>query len=82
MTRTSATNGARIYDTCLSKAEQTPVHGDWEDTSFRLRTEHVWDGFLIVALLEDHRDRHAVLSVPHTGLQKDRFSQVVQDQNE
>jgi hypothetical protein len=34
---TSATNAARVYDTCLSKPENHPDHKDWPPTrSFKL----------------------------------------------
>ncbi|KAJ7863559.1 hypothetical protein B0H13DRAFT_1563608, partial [Mycena leptocephala] len=49
---TSATNAARVYDTCLSKPENRPVHKDWPpERSFKMRPEHVWDGFLLLSLL-------------------------------
>jgi hypothetical protein len=67
--RTSATNGARIYNTCLSQPENQPEN--W--FSSELRTEHVWDGFCLISLLEDHSRRGSILTVPHSGLQKDRF---------
>ncbi|KAJ7920004.1 hypothetical protein B0H13DRAFT_2319921 [Mycena leptocephala] len=58
---TSATNGARVYDNSLSRLENFPDHPDWMDTSFKLRPEHVWDGFILLALLEDHAARSTTL---------------------
>lgn len=78
---TSATNGARVYDSCLSQPENFPDHPDWMDTSFKLRPEHVWDGFTILSLLEDHNARSSVLQVPHTGEQRDRFTKAMQERN-
>jgi hypothetical protein len=49
-TRTSATNAACVYNTCLSEPENQP--DGW--FSFDLRTEQVWDGFCLLTLLEDH----------------------------
>ncbi|KAJ7877878.1 hypothetical protein B0H13DRAFT_1631479 [Mycena leptocephala] len=80
---TSATNCARIYDTCLSKPENRPDHPDWPpERSFKLRMEHVWDGFLLLSLLEDYEERKAVLCVPNTGGQSDRFTEAIRERNE
>jgi hypothetical protein len=68
---TSATNGARVYDASLSQPESFPDHPDWMETSFKLRPEHVWDGIIILSLLEDHEARIATLQVLHTGDQRD-----------
>jgi hypothetical protein len=75
--RTSATNGARIYNTCLSQPENQPEN--W--FSSELRTEHVWDGFCLLSLLEDHSRRGSILTVPHSGLQKDRFKAAMEARN-
>ncbi|KAJ7936352.1 hypothetical protein B0H13DRAFT_1589610 [Mycena leptocephala] len=64
---TSATNGARVYNESLSQSPNFPDHPDWMDTSCRLRPEHIWDGFIILSLLEDHEARSATLRIPHTG---------------
>ncbi|KAF7324005.1 hypothetical protein MKEN_00622500 [Mycena kentingensis (nom. inval.)] len=79
---TSATNGARVYDTCLSKPENIPRdHPAWMDASFKIRPEYVWDGFIVLSLLEDHQRRGKPLRVPHNGDQKDRFKQAMSDRN-
>lgn len=46
-----------------------------------LRTEHVWDGFILLSLLEDCASRKSVLLVPHTGDQKNRFNAAMADRN-
>jgi hypothetical protein len=46
-----------------------------------LDSDHVYDGFLILSLLEEHISHHSTLTVPHTGLQKDRFTAAVQARN-
>ncbi|KAJ7921546.1 hypothetical protein B0H13DRAFT_2415239, partial [Mycena leptocephala] len=75
---TSATNAARVYDSYLSKPESRPTYKDWPPShSFKLRTEHVWDGFLILSLLEDHEERTKILRVPHDGEQKTRFNDAI-----
>lgn len=76
--RTSATNGARVYNECLSKPENQP---DVWKFDAELRTEHVWDGFCLLSLLEDHARNGSQLSVPNGGLQKDRFTQAMQARN-
>ncbi|KAJ7662582.1 hypothetical protein DFH06DRAFT_987125 [Mycena polygramma] len=79
---TSATNAARVYDTCLSKPENRPTHKDWPPTqSYKLRTEHVWDGFLILSLLEDYDERNEILQVPNTGEQSVWFNDAVRERN-
>ncbi|KAF7322243.1 hypothetical protein HMN09_00001400 [Mycena chlorophos] len=78
---TSATNGARIYDTCLSKPEEQPSEmPEWAGVSFKLRNEHIWDG-RYAALLEDHERRGKTLRVPHTGEQRFRFTKAMNERN-
>jgi hypothetical protein len=76
--RTSATNGARVYNTCLSQPENQP--GVWQ-FGFELRPEQVWDGFCLLSLLEDHAQHHTVLAVPDDGTQKDRFTEAMKARN-
>ena len=66
-----------MYNTCLSEPENQP--DGW--FSFDLRTEQVWDGFCLLTLLEDHALRHAVLTLPHDGQQKDRFTDAMAARN-
>lgn len=69
--RTSATNCACLYNLTLSST--TPLGtGDWA-FGFLVTTEQVWDGFVILALLEDSQQQSKTLKVSHTGAQKDRF---------
>lgn len=75
--RTSATNAARVYNTCLSEPENQP--DGW--FSFDLRTEQVWDGFCLLTLLEDHALRQSILTLPHDGPQKDRFTEAMKARN-
>jgi hypothetical protein len=58
----SATNCARSYQLALSKDRETPK--DWK-FSFNLKTEHVWDAFLILSLWEDHRTRQSTRGSTH-----------------
>ena len=53
---------------------------DWQFGS-ELTTEHVWDAFVIVSLLEDKLRSHQRLCVPHTGAQKDRFTEAMAARN-
>ncbi|KAJ6564878.1 hypothetical protein DFH09DRAFT_1475350 [Mycena vulgaris] len=58
--------------------ETCPEHKDWPpERSFKMCTEHVWDGFLILSLLEDYEQRDRVLSVPDTGEQSVRFTEAM-----
>ena len=49
--------------------------------SVSLTMEHVWDGFVILALLEDYQHHSQTLEVPHTGAQKDRLTAALQAWN-
>lgn len=60
---TSATNCARLYNLTLSKGHQAPP--DWA-FNFELSSDNVYDGFVILSLLEDHERRNDTLKVPHT----------------
>jgi hypothetical protein len=68
--RTSATNCAWLYNLLLS---DTVPPSDWA-FGFSVTTEQVWDAFVTLALLEDHQTQSKTLVVPHTGAQKDRFT--------
>ena len=71
--RTSATNCAHLYNITLSST--VPLVPDDLAFGFTITTEQVWDGFVILALLEDCQQRSKTLEVPHTGAQKDRFTE-------
>lgn len=45
----------------------------WQFNS-SLTTAEVWDSFTLLALLDDHDQRHVQLQVPHRGEQKDRYT--------
>jgi hypothetical protein len=47
----------------------------------KLTTEHVWDAFVILSLLRDHDRRDLCMQVLHTGLQKDRFTSLMEERN-
>ena len=74
---TSATNAAHIYHHSLSRLDPTQC----SIARYKLRTEHVWDGYVIRSLLCDATDRAYVLTVPHTGDQKDRFLAAMEARN-
>ncbi|KAI0754602.1 hypothetical protein C8Q80DRAFT_1139888 [Daedaleopsis nitida] len=74
---TSATNAAHVYHEALSLL----TGKDRFKASFRLRPEHVWDGFTALALLRDADDRSYALTVPHTGEQKSRFKEAMDARN-
>jgi hypothetical protein len=77
--RVSASNAAKLYKMSLMKD-----YFEEEEWQFvpRLTTEHVWDAFVIVSLLDDKFRRNEHLQVPHTGQQKDRFTEAMQERNE
>jgi hypothetical protein len=47
----------------------------------KLTGKNVYDGFVLLALLEDHQGRSSILSVPHDGDQSDRFKIAMQERN-
>jgi hypothetical protein len=74
----SASNCARSYEQALSKAHIRPQ--EWKFGSI-LKSDHVYDSFIILSLLEDHQARQSTLVVPHTGEQKDRFTEAMKARN-
>ncbi|EDR07231.1 uncharacterized protein LACBIDRAFT_298907 [Laccaria bicolor S238N-H82] len=76
----SATNCARTYNIALSwQQEADLVLGGWQFGT-TLMTEHVWDAFIIYMLLQDHCTQDICMQVPHTGSQKDRFTELMKQQ--
>jgi hypothetical protein len=77
----SATNCSRVYDMALSgQEEQDFAAGSWQFGSL-LTTDHVWDAFIILTLLDYHDRRNTCLQAPHTGDQKDRFTAAMTARN-
>ncbi|KAH9896557.1 hypothetical protein C8Q73DRAFT_744583 [Cubamyces lactineus] len=75
---TSATNAAYIYKQSMAKL----LPADAADPRFRLRTSHTWDGFVILALIQDAERHGGVLEVPNDCLQKDRFTEAMRWRSE
>ena len=74
---TSATNCARIYNKSMTDTMTT----DWQ-FSLSATSDHVYDGFTILSLLEDCVTQQKTLIVPHVGEARDRFTQVVHIRND
>jgi hypothetical protein len=72
--RLSTTNCSKVYDRSFSQQETSSLEDVGWPWGFKLKTEHVWDTFVILSLLHDCEGRGLQLEVPHTGLQKDRFT--------
>jgi hypothetical protein len=79
--RLSATNCSKVYDLTFSQRETSTLEDAGWPWGFKLRTEHVWDAFVILSLLRDCEGRLHQLEVPHTGLQKDRFTTAMRQRN-
>ena len=71
---TSATNCARFYNSALSGNRKPPP--GWK-LGYTLDSDHVWNGFMILSLLEDLSSRKQTLSVPHSGLDQDRYKEAI-----
>ncbi|KAJ7882358.1 hypothetical protein B0H14DRAFT_3755558 [Mycena olivaceomarginata] len=78
----SATNCAKTYDMSLSEKQTSNIEaGGWQFGTL-LTTDHVWDSFVILTLLDLHKRNNTRLQVLHTGDQKDRFTAAMQERNE
>lgn len=81
LSRMSGTNNARLYDMVLAGQGLYPDNDpDW-DLGKKLTTEHVWDSFVILSLLEEHERKGEYLSVPHGGSQDARFKAAMDKRN-
>ena len=63
------------------RRDHSDFDSEWQFSS-SLTTENVWDSFVLLALLQDHNERHSRLQLPHTGKQKDRFTEEMTTHNE
>ncbi|KAF8166839.1 hypothetical protein BJ912DRAFT_1025855 [Pholiota molesta] len=73
------TNCARSYMVSLANnSENIPPNWPFKAS---LKGDHVSDAFTILSLMDDHRERHAILTVPHTGDQSKRFITAIQERN-
>ncbi|KAJ7052460.1 hypothetical protein C8F01DRAFT_1090459 [Mycena amicta] len=77
----SGTNCARSYDMALAGSQETLFDTAGWQFGWSLTTDHVWDAFVILTLLQYHNRYHTQLHVPHTGLQKDRFTEAMRPRN-
>lgn len=57
----------------------TSIVGSLKSTT--LTSDHVWDGFLILTLLEDNQQQRTILSVPHEGEQRERYTAAIRARN-
>lgn len=77
--RFSASNASRLYSyTLVDRIYFQP--SEW-GFSNRLTTNHIWDAFIILGLLEDSLSRSRYLKVPHTGTQTNRFKAAMEERN-
>jgi len=79
--RFSATNCAKVYDMSLSDRDNGHLESAGWQFGSKLRTEHVWDAFVLITLIRDCDARFRQLEVPHSGLQKDRFTAAMEERN-
>jgi hypothetical protein len=65
----------------LSEGQERDLSaGGWQFGT-RLTTDHVWDAFIILTLLDYSERKEVCLAVPHTGDQKDRFTAAMRERN-
>ena len=73
-------NAALIYNNTLAKSKNQPP--DWDvNFDLELRTQHVWDGVVILCLLEEYSNQNKLLRVVHNGDADDRFRPAMQERN-
>jgi hypothetical protein len=72
-------NAARLYNTTLTNKHHLQ-HDEWK-FGVKLTTNHVWDAFIIFALLEDCDKQKKILRVPHSGEQDNRFKEAMEARN-
>ena len=60
--------------------ESEPALEGWA-TSSALTCDHVWDSFLLLTLLEDHRTQCTTLHLPHGGDRRNRFTEAIRARN-
>jgi hypothetical protein len=70
-----------MYDMSLSDKQDGLLKDSGWQFGSKLRTEHVWDAFVLISLLRDHEARGRLLEVPHGGMQKDRFTTAMESRN-
>jgi hypothetical protein len=78
-TRFSSSNAAKLYNMTL--ADQLYLKEDEWQFGMKLRPDHIWDAFIISALLDDHLTQGTTLDVPHTGDQDDRYKVAMEARN-
>jgi hypothetical protein len=79
--RLSATNCSKVYDLSFSQWETSSLEDAGWPWGFKLKTEHVWDAFVILSLLRDCEGHGLQLEVLHTGFQKDQFTIAMRQRN-
>ncbi|KAF8155005.1 hypothetical protein K438DRAFT_1987232 [Mycena galopus ATCC 62051] len=77
----SATNCARAYDIALSEQQERDFAASGWQFGCTLAHEQVWDGFVTLTLMDYHDRNGTRLEVPHTGAQKDRFTEAMRARN-
>ncbi|KAJ7216341.1 hypothetical protein GGX14DRAFT_391184 [Mycena pura] len=78
----SATNCSRSYDMSLSEQDlRNFSDGGWQFGCI-LTTDHVWDAFILLTLLDHNERQGTCLIIPHTGEQKTRFTAAMKARND
>ncbi|KAJ6464032.1 hypothetical protein C8R45DRAFT_840554 [Mycena sanguinolenta] len=63
-----------------AQQERDFAQGGWQFGCI-LTTDHVWDAFIILTLLDYNDRKDTCLQVPHTGAQRDRFTEAMRTRN-
>lgn len=66
----------------LSRQEATELDEAGWQFGFKLKTEHIWDAFVLLSLLRDREAHSRRLELPHKGLQSSRLTEAMQERNE
>ncbi|KAG8916709.1 hypothetical protein FRC02_003630 [Tulasnella sp. 418] len=76
----SGTSCARWYNETFRQHSLLPILGNWP-CGFELDCDHVWDSFIIPALIEDAESRGLPLELDHSGQQRERMVEAMRQRN-
>lgn len=77
----SFANCAAIYLNSHETTTKNKIPESWKFKG-KLDGKNVAHAFILLALLEDHQKRNAILQVPHSGLQSERYKAAMRERND
>lgn len=80
--RVSTSNAAKAYKMSLGDRYLKGLKGTGWQFGSHLITEHIWDAFITLCLIEDKQHGNQCLQVLHLGMQKDWFWEAMAERNQ